>query len=146
MPKQVSRVVLSIGTDNPPAAPAADTFEVVGNIINLSGPDGSKSEIDHSDQDSVGFREFFGGLADPGSYTLSGNRNFGNAGQETLRDDLALAGRQRNIRVEYRDSTGATVETQDVVGELFEFSQDASFDSAAQWAARIRLSGAVGYT
>lgn len=146
MAKVLSKSVLYIGQGVAPGVlPGADTFDTVGNLTALSGPEFSKDEIEHTDMESTA-KEFFGDLPNPGSINFTANRNFGNAGQTAARGDV-LQQVQRNVRVERLDpSTLAVLETVDFVGEVMEWTEDASQASVFTATGRIKISGAVTIT
>ena len=146
MAKVLSKSVLYIGQGVAPATlPGADTFDTIGNITAISGPEFSKDEIEHTDMDSTA-KEFFGDLANPGSINFTCNRNFGDAGQEAARDDVA-GQTQRNIRIERLDPADDSVlETVDFVGEVMEWNEDAAQASVFTITGRIKVSGAVAFT
>jgi len=146
MSKVLSKTVLYIGQGVAPAtAPGADTFDTVGNLTALSGPEFSKDEIEHTDMDSLA-KEFFGDLPNPGSINFTANRNFGNVGQTSVRTDV-LQQIQRNVRLErLNPSTLAVLETVDFVGEVMEWTEDASISSTFTVTGRIKISGAVTFS
>lgn len=147
MAKVLSKSKLSIGQGVAPGvAPGADTFDIVGNLTAMSGPEFSKDEIEHTDMDSTS-KEFFGDLPNPGSISFTANRNFGDVGQGAVRTDV-LQQVQRNIRVERIDpSDGVTVlETVDFVGEVMEWNEDGAQGSTFTITGRIKISGDVTIT
>lgn len=147
MAKVLSKSILSIGQGVAPGVlPGVDTFDVIGNLTALSGPEFSKDEIEHTDMDSTA-KEYFGDLPNPGSMTFTANRNFGNAGQDAVRDDV-MTQVQRNIRVERIDpADGVTVlETVDFVGEVMEWNEDGAQGSTFTVTGRIKISGTVTIT
>ena len=146
MAKVLSKSVLYIGQGVAPGvAPGADTFDVIGNLSALSGPEFSKDEIEHTDMDSTA-KEFFGDLPNPGSINFTANRNFGDAGQTAARAD-ALQQVQRNVRVERLDPADDSVlETVDFVGEVMEWTEDAAQASVFTITGRIKISGDVTIT
>lgn len=146
MAKVVSKSTLSIGQGVAPATlPGVDTFDLVGNLTALSGPDVTKDEIELTDMDSVA-KEFQGDLPNPGSISFTAFRNFGNAGQTATRADV-FAQTQRNIRIIRIDpADDSTLETMDFVGEVMEYSEDFSQGSGATITGRIKISGAVTIT
>jgi len=143
MAKVLSKSVLSLGQGVAPATlPAVDTFDIIGNLTALSGPEFSKDEIEHTDMDSTA-KEFFGDLPNPGSVNFTCNRNIGNAGQEAIRDDV-LAQVQRNVRVQRLDPADDSVlETVDFVGEVMEWTEDAAQASVFTVTGRIKITGSV---
>lgn len=145
MAKVLSKSTLSIGQGVAPTTlPGVDTFDLVGNVSALSGPSFSKDEIEHTDMDSTA-KEFFGDLANPGEISVTLNKNFGDAGQDAARDD-AQAQTQRNIRVIRIDpADDSTLETVDFVGEVMEWTEDATQGSAMTATCRIKISGAVTF-
>ena len=146
MAKVLSKSVLYIGQGIAPAtAPGADTFDAIGNLTALSGPEYSKDEIESTDMDSVA-KEFFGDLLNPGSINFTANRNFGNAGQTAARADVQ-AQVQRNIRIERLDpSDDSILVTVDFVGEVMEWTEDAAQAAVFTVTGRIKISGAVTIT
>lgn len=143
MAKVLSKTKLYIGQGVAPGvAPGADTFDAVGNITATTGPDITKDEIEHTDMDSTS-KEYFGDLANPGSLSFTCNRNFGNLGQTAARAD-AQQQVQRNIRIERIDPADLSVlETADFIGEVMEWSEDASQSSPFIVTGRIKISGDI---
>jgi hypothetical protein len=146
MAKVLSKSVLYLGQGVAPGvAPGADTFDIIGNLTALGGPEIGKDEIEHTDMDSTA-KEFFGDLPNPGSLSFTANRNFGNAGQTAVRAD-ALQQVQRNVRIERLDPADDSVlETVDFVGEVMEWSEDAAQASVFTITGRIKISGALTIT
>lgn len=146
MAKVLSKSVLYLGQGIAPGvAPGADTFDKIGNLTALSGPEFSKDEIEHTDMDSTA-KEFFGDLPNPGSINFTANRNFGDVGQTATRADV-LQQVQRNVRVERLDpSTLSVLETVDFVGEVMEWTEDASQASVFTVTGRVKISGSVTIT
>jgi hypothetical protein len=64
-----------------------EVFQTVPDVISISGPDASKSEIDVTDLASTA-KEFKGGLADFGRMTLEMNYIPGNAIHTAMRNDF----------------------------------------------------------
>lgn len=146
MAKVLSKSVLYIGQGVAPATPpGSDTFETIGNLTALSGPEISKDEIEHTDMESIS-KEFFGDLANPGSISFTCNRNFGNAGQTAARTG-AQEQVQRNIRIERLDPADDSIlETVDFIGEVMEWSEDAAQASVFVITGRIKISGTLSFT
>lgn len=146
MAKVLSKTKLYIGQGVAPAtAPGVDTFDEVGNLTAVTGPDFSKDEIEHTDMSSTA-KEFFGDLKNPGSLNFTANRNFGDSGQAAALADVQ-AQTQRNIRIERIDpSNDSVLETADFIGEVMEYSEDASQASVFTITGRIKISGDVTIT
>ena len=146
MAKVLSKTRLSYGQgDGNTVDPGADTFDIVGNVVSITGPEFSKDDIEHTDMDSVA-KEFFGDLPNPGSMNVTINRNFGNVGQDAMRAD-AQAQQLRNVRIERLDPADLSVlETADFKGETMEWNEDASQAAPFTATARIKISGGVTYS
>ncbi len=146
MAKVLSKSKLYIGQGIAPGvAPGADTFDLIGNITAVSGPEFSKDDVEITDMESTA-KEFFGDLPNPGSLNFTANRNFGNAGQTATRTD-AQDQVQRNIRIERLDPADDSVlETVDFVGEIMEWTEDASQGAPFTVTGRIKISGSVTFT
>lgn len=146
MAKVLSKTRLFLGQGVAPGvSPGADTFDRIGNISAASGPELSKDDIEHTDMDST-IKEFFGDLANPGSISFTANRNFGDTGQDAARDD-AQAQIQRNVRIERLDPADDSVlETVDFIGEVMEWSEDATQASPFTVTGRIKISGPLTFT
>jgi hypothetical protein len=146
MAKVLSKTRLFLGQGVAPGVlPGADTFDRIGNISAASGPELSKDDIEHTDMDST-IKEFFGDLANPGSISFTANRNFGDAGQTAARAD-AQAQIQRNVRVERLDPADDSVlETVDFIGEVMEWSEDATQASPFTVTGRIKISGPLTFS
>lgn len=141
MAKVLSRTRLYIGQGVAPGtAPGADVFDRISNLTSISGLTRSKDEIETTDMDSLA-KEFSGDLQNPGDINFTCNRNFGDAGQTACRADVD-AQIQRNIRIERIDPADDSVlETVDFVGEVMEWSEDASQGAVFTVTGRIKASG-----
>lgn len=146
MAKVLSKSVLYIGQGIAPGVPpGSDTFNTVGNLSALSGPSYSKDEVEVTDMESTA-KEFFGDLPNPGELSFTAMRNFGNTGQTAVRTDAADQV-QRNIRIERLDPADDSVlETANFVGEVMEWTEDATQGSPFTVTGRIKISGAVTFT
>lgn len=146
MGKKLSKTFLYIGQGDPDTTtPAADTFDRVANLITTTGPEFSKDDIEHTDMDSE-LKEFFGDLANPGNFSFTANRNFGNTGQATTRSQ-AQGQVQKNIRIERIDpADNSVLETVDFRGEVMEWSEEASQGAAFTISGRVKISGAVTFS
>lgn len=146
MAKVLSKTRLYIGQGVAPGVlPGADVFDRIGNISAASGPELTKDDIEHTDMDST-IKEFFGDLANPGSISFTANRNFGDTGQDAARDD-AQAQIQRNFRVERLDPADDSVlETVNFIGEVMEWSEDATQASPFTVTGRVKISGPLTFT
>lgn len=146
MAKVLSKSRLYIGQGVAPGVlPGADTFLLVGNIVSMSGPELTKSDVETTDMDST-LKEYFGDLPDAGSLSFTANRNFGNAGQTATRAD-AQQQVQRNIKIERLDpADDAVLETVNFVGEVMDWSEDASRGSAFTINGRIKIAQSLTFT
>ena len=146
MAKVLSKSVLYIGQGVAPGTPpGSDTFDKIGNLVSISGPEFSKDEIESTDMESTA-KEFFGDLPNPGSLNFTCNRNFGDAGQTAARTDVQ-AQIQRNVRIERLDPADDSVlETVDFIGEVQEWTEDAAQASVFTITGRIKVSGSVTFT
>lgn len=146
MAKVLSKTRLFLGQGVAPGVlPGADVFDRVGNISAATGPEFSKDDIEHTDMDSL-VKEFFGDLANLGSVSFTANRNFGDVGQVAVRDD-AQAQIQRNVRLERIDPADDSVlETVDFVGEVMEWSEDATQASPFTVTGRIKIVDVATFT
>ncbi len=145
MAKAKAKVRIALGELPPDPDPTLDTYTLIGNVSSGSGPNVSKSEIEHSDFDSLA-KEFFGDLPDPGEISFTANRNFGNTGQTTARTDAYASGQQRNCRVQMLDASDDTVlETIYALIEVMEWSEDWANAQQYTVAARFKISGAPTY-
>ena len=146
MAKALSKTEMYIGQGDPASvAHAGDSFSRFTNLITSTGPDFSKADIEHTDMDSTA-KEYFGDLVDSGNFAFTANRNFGTAGQAAARD-LVQGQEQRNIRL-LRKSTadGSTLETVEFIGEVMEWSEEASQGTAFTVSGRIKITEAVTFT
>ncbi len=146
MAKILSKVKVFIGQGVAPAVlPGADVFDSIGNLSAASGPELSKDDIEITDMESI-IKEFLGDLANPGNVNFTAFRNIGDAGQEKARADAQLQ-IQRNIRLEFLNPADSVVlETIDFIGEVMEFTTDATQASPLSLTGRIKISGALTIT
>lgn len=133
---EAQTTVIAIGQgDAVTVVPGSDTFDNVGEVKTWGGPSGSASVIDVSHLGSTR-KEKRMGLADEGQMTLTFNRVFGNAGQEsalTARSDREL----RNFKITYSDATVGSF-----TGYVLEFSTSGGVDGIVEGSATIEISGA----
>lgn len=129
-----------------PLDPATETaWDTVSNRTTITGPEATKSDIENTDMDSTS-KEYFGDLPDNGSINISGNRNFGNAGQAAARTQ-AGSNLTRAMRVQWLDPSDDSVqETAVFFGEIMEWSVDASQGSANTFTTRAKITGDVTYS
>ena len=146
MAKKLSKTFLYIGQGDPDTTtPAAENFDRVANLITTTGPEFQKDDIEHTDMDST-LKEFFGDLANPGNFSFTANRNFGDTGQGAART-LAQGQSQKNVRIERRDpADNSVLETVDFRGEVMEWSEEASQGAAFTISGRIKISGTVTFS
>lgn len=134
---------------NPVPAVGADTFDVVGRVRSISGPNTSKEEVEDTTLDSAnGFKEFLSGSKDPGNLEIALSFEPGttvtpaNMHQEIIADSQAsTANSRRNWQIEWPDGTIC-----DVVGEVFTAAPNTEPNSPVDISVTIRLNGEPAYT
>jgi len=132
---------------NPVPAVGADTFDVVGRVRNIGGPNIQKSQVEDNTLDSVGgFTESLSGLKDPGQFSFTLSFTPGTASspankhQETIGDILlSTANSRRNWQIEWPDGTIA-----DAQGEVFGVEFNTEPDSPVD--ATITVQVNLGWT
>lgn len=81
-----------------------ETFTAIANITNVEGPDSKRDTYDVTAHDtSDGYREFIGGLVDPGEVKVT--LNYDPSEHESLRADLRDSA-PRNYKIVYPNSGG----------------------------------------
>lgn len=134
---------------NPIPSVGTDTFDVVGRVRNIGGPQASKEEVEDSTLDAAGgYKEYLSGLKDPGNCELALSWEPGTIGSDTnmhqaIEGDFAAstAASRRNWQIEWPDGTIA-----DFQGEVFNFAPNTEPNSVVDVAVTIRINGAVTYT
>lgn len=99
---------LQIGAADDGGATAAggDTFDAIGGVRSISGPNGEKPEIDVTELASTG-KEYLGGIPDYGQVQFQGWHNENEAEQTTVWGDFLDASDQhiRNYKIVFNDGT-----------------------------------------
>ena len=135
---------LKIGTadDAGVTLPAADTFTAIGAVRTISGPSGSKPEIDVTDLASVG-KEYLGGIPDYGQVNFTGFHDEDEATQTTVWGDFndATDTHIRNYQITFNDGT-----VYDFNGFVQELSHNVDSEAGIEWSGAIRVSGALTRT
>lgn len=84
------------------------TYAVVGEVVEITGPDGSAVVLDVTNLDSD-YVTKLSGLPDAGSYAVTLNQDLGDAQQTAMRNEWADATVvSHNYRVAYPDPTNLT--------------------------------------
>lgn len=112
------------------------TFTNVANVKDYSGFDGSASEIDVTNLDSVA-KEFRLGLVDPGQFTINIDYDNTNAGHVALRAKQ-VSGVLCNFKLTLPNTNVITF-----TGFVKKFSLAGGVDAVAKTSVDIRISGAV---
>lgn len=115
-----------------------EVFNAVGQVTDISGPDGSTPEIDKSDLDSQA-REFILGLPDEGSVSLTLNFDSADNYQEDLRD-AKINRTLIKARIQLSDSPSTKITFE---GYVTEFPLNIAVDTIVTVQTTIRISGPV---
>lgn len=113
------------------------TFTNIANVRTFSGFDGSASEIDVTNLDSVA-KEFRLGLTDPGQFTFEIDYDSANAGHMALRA-RQISGVLSNFKLTLPNATVITF-----AAYVKKFSLGGGVDAVAKTSVDLRISGAVG--
>ncbi|SFB02699.1 Phage tail tube protein, TTP [Collimonas sp. OK607] len=113
------------------------TFTNIANVRTFSGFDGSASEIDVTNLDSIA-KEFRLGLTDPGQFTFEIDYDSDNAGHIALRA-RQISGTLSNFKLTLPNATVITFSAY-----VKKFSLGGGVDAVAKTAVDLRISGAVG--
>ena len=90
----------------PTTATASTT--AIGNIITIGGPDQARDGIDYSTMDSTNkWREFMGGMIDPGEVTFDVNCDGSAAGNANALNTLAISTNVYEVKIVVNDHTTA---------------------------------------
>lgn len=137
------------GTDPIPAV-GSDTFDVVGRVRNISGPDIKKSEVEDTTLDAPGgYTEALSGLRDGGEFTFPLSFTPGteaspaNNHQEVIADiNSNTANSRRNWQIQWPDGTLA-----DAQGEVFgvAFNTDPNSPVDVTITVRVNLGWTITY-
>lgn len=115
-----------------------EVYTAIGEISNISGPDGTAPEIDVTDMDSTA-KEYLLGLPDEGNVTF----NVFFVPQDTQHAQLwsdKTSGTARNYRITMTDSPQSTLTFSARVSGL---SLDFGTDAATTGSVTLRISGSV---
>lgn len=118
-------------------AATSTTFTNIANVRTFSGFDGSASEIDVTNLDSVA-KEFRLGLTDPGQFTFEIDYDSANAGHMALRA-RQISGVLGNFKLTLPNATAITF-----AAYVKKFSLGGGVDAVAKTSVDLRISGAVG--
>jgi len=112
------------------------TFTSIANVRTFSGFDGSASEIDVTNLESVA-KEFRLGLVDPGNFTLELDYDSANAGHVALRAKQ-VSGALSSFKLTLPNATVVTFS-----GYVKKFSLGGGVDEVAKTSVELRISGAI---
>lgn len=112
------------------------TFTNIANIKDFSGFDGSASELEVTNLDSVA-KEFKLGLTDPGAFSINIDYDSANAGHVALRAKQ-VSGLLSNFKLTLPNATVITF-----TGFVKKFSLAGGVDAVAKTSVDIRISGAI---
>lgn len=115
-----------------------EVFEVVGDVISMSGPGITKDEIETTALDSSA-KEFIGAMDDPGEITLDLNWNPQDAEHVNLRSD-AEGNAALNYRIVWNDVSSTQVTFN---AEVMEFSVSTEANDAVKASVRLKINGAL---
>lgn len=116
---------------------SSPTFTDVANILDISGPDMSKTEIDVTAHDSPDkFMEFLGGLRDGGSVTFDINWNPAETTHTPLLSDFEDDDDPRDYMITYPDTS-----TTEFTGIVTGWSPSAPVDGKLTASVTIKVSG-----
>lgn len=130
-------------------APGSDTFDVVGRVRQIGGPNVQKEEAEDTTLDAPGgYKQYLSGLRDPGnaefglSFEPGTTLSPANEHQEIFADvNLSTALSRRNWQIEWPDGT-----ILDFQGEVFAASWNTEPNSPVDMNVTVRITGAVTAT
>ena len=135
---------LKIGTadDGGVTAPGVDTFTAIGNVRSISGPSGSKPEIDVTDLASAG-KEYLAGIPDYGQVNFTGFHNEDEATQTTLWADFvdSTDTHIRNYQITFNDGT-----VYDFQGFIQDLAHSVESEGGIELNGAVRVSGGLTRT
>ncbi len=135
---------LKIGTadDGGATASGSETFTDIGAVRTISGPSGSKPEIDVTDLASSG-KEFLAGIPDYGQVNFTGFHDETEATQTTVWGDFndATSSHIRNYQITFNDGTIYNFQ-----GFIQELSHNVESESGIEWNGAVRVSGGLTRT
>lgn len=114
---------------------------LVGGVDNISGPSGTRGEIDLSDFDSGGDAEFTAGIRDNGTIEVSGKFDPEDTGQTELKTQFDGDGTPVAWVITLPLTAGAGPHTLTGNGYVSAFNPEFPQDAAATFSATIRVSG-----
>jgi hypothetical protein len=112
-------------------------YVTVAEITGVSGFGASAAQVDVSNMDSAGSKEFIAGLKEGSEFSFTGNST-GSATQSGLLVDLQ-AGTKRNWKIIWPTGLG----TDTFAGILTKFDITADAASAVKFTASVKISGAI---
>lgn len=115
-----------------------ETFNAVGQVVNIDGPDGSAPVIDVSNLSSTA-REKNVGLPDEGQITLTVQYDPDDTGQTRLKT-LRTNRTSGNFKIEMSDSPATVLSFS---GYVLQFSRSFSIDEVVMGTVTIEISGSV---
>lgn len=124
------KTITAAGTATP------SSFSTIGNIRSFTGFDGSASEIDVTNLDSLA-KEFLLGLVDQGQFSLEMDYDYDNTGHIALRAKQ-VSGLISNFKVVF--STGRVI---NFSGFVKKFTLTGGVDAVVRSAVDLRISGPV---
>lgn len=113
----------------------------IGGLNNIGLPDESKDDVEITDHDSDGDREFTPGLRDGGTIAFDGNHDVADAGQLALVTNFDADSTTAAFVITLPGGTGAR--TYSFTGYVNAMGGDAPFDDRATLTGSIKVTGAV---
>lgn len=144
MPAPSQNAELRIGDGN-----TTEVFVTVGEVISFDGPGGSAQIIDTTHLASLA-KEKAMGLADEGELGLELNCNFGDAGQDLMRDARTIQ-RLCNFRLQLprgpatESAVLSPAQRATFQGYVSTFSLSAGVDNVIKASASVIITGSVGF-
>lgn len=140
MPAQHSQKVSLQRETTPPG-----TYATVGEVVELTGPDGAAAVLDVTNLQSS-FVEKLPGLPDPGSWAITLNQDLNSAEQTAMREEWGDSTvTAHNYRVTYPDPTNLTnaLLTRSFAGKVQSWSATAAQNTQITIAASILVLGTI---
>lgn len=115
----------------------------IGGLETITLPDQSKDDIDVTNHDSAGDREYLPGLREGGVVALTGKLLAEDAGQDALRTNFDAGATTATVVITLAAAAAATAVTYTFTGYVNGLGGEAPFDDAGAFSASIKVASAV---
>ena len=120
----------------------------IGGLTSITLPEPTRGQVDVTDTNSGGVRDFVAGMLDSGELTLEGLRIFGDAGQTALRDNAQDPDALREVVISLPARASGSSDVITITFDAFVLTPPGGTlplvdETAATFTATLKVSGAI---